>query len=72
MSDRDMQAVTQSYGHESGFVFLAPPGSGCGFAFRFWVPAHEMEMCGHATVAVVWLLDHLGKLPRDQITIDTA
>jgi PhzF family phenazine biosynthesis protein len=72
MSDAGMQAVAQRYGHESGFVFPAPPGSGCDFAFRFWVPQHEMEMCGHATVGAVWLLDHLGKLPRDQIAIHTA
>ena len=71
MPDADMQEVAQTYGHESGFVLPAPTGSGCDFAFRFWVPNHEMEMCGHATVGAVWLLDQLGLLPRDQIRIWT-
>lgn len=71
MSDADMQEVARAYGHESGFVLPAPTGSGCDFAFRFWVPNHEMEMCGHATVGAVWLLDHLGTLPRDQVRIWT-
>ncbi len=71
MSDADMQAVAAAYGHESGFVLPAPAGSDCDFAFRFWVPNHEMEMCGHATVGAVWLLDRLGRLPRDYVAIWT-
>ncbi len=71
MSDADMQEVARAYGHESGFVLPAPAGSGCEFAFRFWVPNHEMEMCGHATVGAAWLLDQLGRLPRDQVRIWT-
>lgn len=71
MSDADMQQVARSYGHESGFVFPPPPGSDCDFEFRFWVPNHEMSMCGHATVGALWLLDRLGKLPGDDVAIWT-
>jgi PhzF family phenazine biosynthesis protein len=71
MSDADMRDVARSYGHESGFVLPAPTASGCDFAFRFWVPNHEMEMCGHATVGAVWLLRQLDRLPRDQVAIWT-
>jgi len=71
MSDSDMQAVAARYGHESGFVLPAPAGSGCDVALRFWVPNHEMEMCGHATVGAVWLLDRLSRLPRDRVAIWT-
>ena len=71
MSDAEMQAVARAYGHESGFVLPAPSGSGCDFEFRFWVPNHEMEMCGHATVGAVWLLDRLGLLPGDGISVLT-
>jgi PhzF family phenazine biosynthesis protein len=71
MSDADMQHVAQAYGHESGFVLPSPLGSDCDFEFRFWVPNHEMSMCGHATVGAVWLLDQVGRLQRDQITILT-
>jgi len=71
MSDKDMQEVARAYGHESGFVLPAPAGSDCDFAFRFWVPNHEMEMCGHATVGAVWLLDQLRTLPRNEVRIWT-
>jgi PhzF family phenazine biosynthesis protein len=71
MSDADMQQVARRYGHESGFVLPAPPDSDCDFEFRFWVPNHEMSMCGHATVGAVWLLDHAGKLPRERLAVWT-
>jgi PhzF family phenazine biosynthesis protein len=63
MSDAEMQAVAASHGHESGFVLPAPEESDCDFKFVFWVPEHEMEMCGHATVGMIWLLEKLGRLP---------
>jgi PhzF family phenazine biosynthesis protein len=71
MSDAEMHRVAKDAGHESGFVLPAPPGSDCDFEFRFWVPNHEMEMCGHATVGALWLLDQLGRLPGDQIAVWT-
>jgi PhzF family phenazine biosynthesis protein len=71
LSDAQMQEIARGYGHESGFVLPAPVASDCDFALRFWVPNHEMEMCGHATVGAVWLLDHLGRLPRDHVSIWT-
>lgn len=71
MSDAQMQEVASSYGHESGFVLPAPPQSGCDFEFRFWVPNHEMSMCGHATVGAVWLLAQLGRVSGDRLTIAT-
>ena len=71
MSDADMQAVARDYGHESGFVRSAPGGADHDFDFRFWVPNHEMEMCGHATVGAVWMLDRLGRLPGPDVRIST-
>ena len=69
MSDEDMQTVARASGLESGFVLPAPPGSDCDFGIRFWVPNHEMEMCGHVTVGAVWLLHRLGMLTRDRAAI---
>jgi PhzF family phenazine biosynthesis protein len=71
MSDAQMQQVAASYGHESGFVLPSARGSDYDFEFRFWVPNHEMSMCGHATVGAVWLLEQLGRLRRDHVTIST-
>lgn len=71
LSDDQMQAVARSSGHESAFV-VDPAGTGCDLALRFWVPQHEMEMCGHATVGAVWLLNRKSALPRDEVTVHTA
>jgi len=71
MSDADMQDVARSFGYESGFVLPPPSGSDCDFEFRFWVPNHEMSMCGHATVGALWLLDRMGRLPNDKLAIWT-
>lgn len=69
MTTEQMQAVAASYGHEAAFVLPPPPGAD--FRLRFFVPNHEMEMCGHATLGAVWLLNHLGRLPRERVTIAT-
>lgn len=71
MTDTDMQAVATTHGHESGFVLPAVESSEYDFEFRFWVPEHEMEMCGHATIGAVWLLKQLDRLPRDHVRILT-
>ena len=70
LSSTEMRAVAAAYGHESVFV-LPPDRSGCDFTFRFFVPNHEMEMCGHATLGAVWLLGRLGRLPGTDIRIAT-
>ncbi|WP_394617507.1 PhzF family phenazine biosynthesis protein [Lentzea sp. JNUCC 0626] len=71
MTEADMQAVAREHGHESGFVLPAPAGSDCDFTFRYWVPNHEMPMCGHVTVGAVWLLNRVGRLPSSSVRIDT-
>ncbi len=71
MKNVDMQAVAESCGHESGFVFPPPSNSVCDFEFHYWVPEHEMEMCGHATVGALWLLEKLGRLSGNYVRILT-
>lgn len=70
MSSSEMQEVARRYGHESGFVFPADSDD-FDFAFRFFVPNHEMEMCGHATIGALWLLAIHGRLPGDTVRIST-
>ncbi len=72
MSDAEMQAVAVSSGHESAFVLPPRAGSMDDFEFRFWVPKHEMSMCGHATIGAVWLLHRAGQLPSSEVKIGTA
>lgn len=64
-----MRLIAARHGHESAFVL--PEQDGCDYHFRFFVPNHEMEMCGHATLGAVWLLDRLGRLPRSTVSIAT-
>lgn len=70
MTDAEMQAVARGYGHESGFV-LPPPGADFDYAFRFWVPNHEMEMCGHATIGALWLLASKGLCAAHRVRVGT-
>ena len=72
MSDGEMQAVAMASGQESGFVLPPAPGSSDDFEFRFWVPNHEMSMCGHATIGAVWLLHQAGRISSDEVNIRTA
>jgi PhzF family phenazine biosynthesis protein len=68
--NEEMQSVAQHFGHESGFV-LPAPGLVADHAFRFWVPRHEMEMCGHATIGALWALAIKGRLLAEQVRIET-
>jgi PhzF family phenazine biosynthesis protein len=70
MSSADMQDVARHYGHESGFVLQAD-NEVHDFRFRFFVPEHEMEMCGHATIGALWLLHLQGRLSGDTVHIAT-
>jgi PhzF family phenazine biosynthesis protein len=66
----EMKAVAHRFGHESGFV-LPPRNGDYDFNFRFWVPNHEMEMCGHATIGALWLLAKHDRLPGKLLRIET-
>jgi PhzF family phenazine biosynthesis protein len=66
----DMQGIARHFGHESGFVLPAADGD-ADYIFRFWVPRHEMEMCGHATIGALWALATAGHLRTEQVRIDT-
>jgi PhzF family phenazine biosynthesis protein len=59
LSSQDMQAIAQATGHESAFV-LKPTNPEADWRFRFFVPQHEMEMCGHATVGTLWAMRQWG------------
>lgn len=59
LSSQDMLQIAHATGHESAFV-LKPVGKDADWCFRFFVPQHEMEMCGHATVGTLWALRQWG------------
>ena len=57
-----MLAMTKEQGYESGFV-LKPKDPANHLRLRFFVPEHEMSMCGHATIGALWVLRAMGRLP---------
>lgn len=59
LSSQDMLRIAHATGHESAFV-LAPSHGSADWRFRFFVPQHEMEMCGHATVGTLWAMRQWG------------
>jgi trans-2,3-dihydro-3-hydroxyanthranilate isomerase len=71
LDTHQMQALAHASGHESAFV-LSPRFARNNYQMRYFVPAHEMEMCGHATVAALWLLHRQGAWDGADVTIETA
>jgi len=72
LSTADLQDIARRAGHECGFVLPPPAGSASQIALRFFVPKHEMEMCGHATIGALWLLHSLGRWPVDGDRVEIA
>lgn len=70
MSSDDMRKVAQHYGHESCFVMPVSDPM-CDYHLRFFVPEHEMEMCGHATVGTMWALRHWGLWHENTACVQT-
>ncbi|WP_076998371.1 PhzF family phenazine biosynthesis protein [Variovorax sp. KK3] len=70
MSAHRMQAVARDHGHESAFV-LPPSDPSADWRIRFFVPQHEMEMCGHATVGTLWALRRWGAWTTPRARIET-
>lgn len=74
LSPSEMQQLATKAGHECGFVLSNAKAEhpDCHLVMKYWVPNHEMEMCGHATVGAVWVMDQLGLLPAvDRLRIST-
>ena len=70
MTASDMQALAAHHGHESSFVVPAD-GDDHLCQLRFFVPGHEMEMCGHATVGTLWALRQWGRWTTPRARVQT-
>jgi trans-2,3-dihydro-3-hydroxyanthranilate isomerase len=66
----EMKAIAARYGLESAFM-CTPRDAVNAFRLRFFVPQHEMEMCGHATLGALWLLHRLGRWTSRVATLET-
>ncbi len=70
MTASDMQALAAHHGHESSFVVPADRDDHL-CQLRFFVPGHEMEMCGHATVGTLWALRQWGRWTTSRARVQT-
>lgn len=70
LSTEDMQAIARHHGHESAFL-LPPTTARADWRLRYFVPRHEMEMCGHATVGSFWALRQWGLWRAPTATVET-
>jgi PhzF family phenazine biosynthesis protein len=72
MSDHDMRTLAAELEYDTGFLLQAPSSSGCAVALRVWNGKRELTFCPQAVIAAVWLLDDLGRLETDAITVSTV
>lgn len=70
LSDAQMQELARASGHESVFV-CAPGDDAHRWHMRYFVPNHEMEMCGHATIGALWLLRERGAWAGEPVALRT-
>lgn len=71
MAASDMQALAARHGHESAFVLPPQRPDEHAWRLRFFVPDHEMEMCGHATVGTLWALRRWGHWATPEARVET-
>jgi PhzF family phenazine biosynthesis protein len=69
LSEKQMQSVAAAAGYnETAFVLSSDKADIC---LRFFTPGHEMDLCGHATVASVYMMKEHGILKKDEILVET-
>lgn len=65
-----MQRLAAQFASETAFV-LKPADPGADLRLRYFVPRHEMEMCGHATVGTVAVLAERDHFAASPIKVET-
>jgi PhzF family phenazine biosynthesis protein len=70
LSSAQLQRLAAQFGSETAFV-LKPAGTGTDLRLRYFVPQHEMEMCGHATVGTVAVLAERNHFSTSPIKVET-
>ena len=64
LADDVMQEIAREMAL-SETAFYAPKGDGS-YLLRWFTPATEVELCGHATLASAHILWQTGKVPREE------
>ena len=70
LPDADMQAIAAE-NSLSETAFLVPNPGGDGWTLRWFTPAVEVDLCGHATLASAYLLTHVLHPGLERVAFDT-
>ncbi|EHQ57557.1 phenazine biosynthesis protein PhzF family [gamma proteobacterium HIMB55] len=70
LADGTMQSIAEQH-NLSETAFLVRKGVDH-FHLRWFTPAKEVPLCGHATLASAYALDYLGHWAGERLTFDTA
>ncbi|MEK5039212.1 PhzF family phenazine biosynthesis protein [Sporosarcina sp. FSL K6-3457] len=70
LTDQEMQEIAIKVGfNETSFVVTSAVAD---LRIRYFTPGHEMDLCGHATMATIFALKTRGVLiEKDELTIET-
>lgn len=69
LSTSQMQLLARELKHsETAFVSSSAKAE---YRIRFFTPAREVDLCGHATLAAAWVLAQEGQLPRGRARQET-
>ncbi|MGJ8668982.1 MAG: PhzF family phenazine biosynthesis protein [Oceanococcus sp.] len=69
LSDAQLQSIAAE-NNLSETAFLVPDTQ-ADYALRWFTPAAEVELCGHATLATAWHLFHQAKFAHEQVRFST-
>ena len=70
LSDALMQQIAAEFKHsETAFVRVEEDGS---VTLRYFTPAGEVDLCGHATIASFALLRETGRIAVDTVVADRS
>lgn len=69
LSEAQMRLIARELKHsETAFVF---PSERADYRIRFFTPAREVDLCGHASIAAAWVLAREGRIGLGRIRQET-
>ena len=69
LTEEQMLAAAAAVGFNETVFIL--PSYAADMRLRYFTPGQEMDLCGHATVASLFMLDEQGRISSDRVLIET-
>lgn len=71
LPDPLLQSIAAENNLSETVYLVRTPDAPADYAMRWFTPSHEVELCGHATLASAWWLFQHGGWSHDSVTFDT-